>query len=140
MRRQHLRDHASLVGLQLGTAHRADLVQPAAAPLQRGIFECNSRPARNEAGVRLAQLRSIDIAVEDAPVRAAGVEPDEPILAEVERLVADAVEAEHAEPGPQEPALAGNANEPKEILRSERRERIVGRGWKQVVIEKSERL
>src|SRR6185312_15981158 len=74
------------------------------------------------------------------PIAAAGVEADEPVLPEIERLVGDRSEAKKAEARPQVPALAGNPQHTEKILAGKRREGIVRRGGKQIVVEKAEGL
>jgi hypothetical protein len=138
VRSEHGEEGGSLLCGQAPIAHQPYLVQPGPAPLQWSVGECDSSLEGKELRRLLAQSRARNSFVEGTPVAASGIEPDEPILPEVERLMAHGSKAKHAEPGPKEPARPHLADHAINILLSEWRERIVEGCRKDIMVEETE--
>lgn len=86
----------ALLARQFGAPRVTHLVDPCAKPLQRPVLYVQPGPERRLPGRRLEQRGSVDMTVKRLLVAAPGIQPQKPILAEIQRLVPDSLEFEHA--------------------------------------------
>ena len=113
-------------------------MQPGSAPLQRCLGGLNFGLERKQKAVGGSCNGLVRSAIERPPISPAGVEANEPILPEIERLVLDGRKAEHAKAGPQKPARPRGADDAINVLAGERRERVVSSGRKDIVVDEAE--
>src|SRR6516165_2602922 len=120
------------------TGERALLVQPDAAALEKAV---RSRARREHADVLdgpLDDLVGIEARVKGAPVAAAGVQRNGPVLAEIGFDGVEDLDAKETVAGPKEPAVVRPALVASDGLALQRRKRIIRRERRNIVVEKTE--